>query len=268
LVNCNHVLHSGQSGEIVSGEPASRTTETGVDLTVVVPVLNEAPNLFPLHEEIVKALDGVDAAWEVVFVDDGSTDDGSRILRDLADRDTRVRVVTLARHYGQSSALLAGAEAARGAWIGTLDADGQNDPRDLVTLWREARSGVADVVTGIRTNRADGWIRRASSRIANSARNRLSGDRITDVGCSVRVFPRRALLEAVRFEGMHRFLPTLFRLAGYTVVERPVAHRPRLAGESKYGIHNRLWRGLADLLVVRRLLRRRVRYELRDGEGG
>lgn len=239
-----------------------------VDLSIVVPVRNEGPNLFPLYEEIVAALDPVDGTWEVVFVDDGSTDDGPPLLRRLAREDPRVRVVTLARKYGQSTALVAGAEAARGAWVGTLDGDGQNDPLDLVALWREARAGVADVVTGVRLDRADGWIRRASSRIANGVRNRLSGDRIADVGCSVRVFPRSALLEAVRFEGMHRFLPTLFRLAGYSVVERPVGHRPRRAGKTKYGIHNRLWRGLADLLVVRRLSRRRVRYELRDGEGG
>jgi dolichol-phosphate mannosyltransferase len=143
-----------------------------------------------------------------------------------------VRVVTLVRGYGQSTALVAGAEAARGEWVGTLDADCQNDPRDLLALWQEAREGAADVITGVRTRRADSWVRRASSRVANSVRNRMSGDRITDVGCSVRVFPRRALLEAVRFEGMHRFLPTLFRLAGYTVVERPVGHRARHAGRS------------------------------------
>lgn len=239
-----------------------------VELSVVVPVLDEAPNLVALHGEIVAALGSDEGAWEVVFVDDGSTDDGLRILRRLAREDPRVRVVALARHYGQSTALVAGAEAARGTWIGTLDADGQNDPRDLAALWREARAGVADVVTGVRVARADGWVRRVSSRVANDVRNRLSGDRISDVGCSVRVFPRRALLEAVRFEGMHRFLPTLFRLAGYSVVERPVGHRPRRAGQSKYGIRNRLWRGLADLIVVRRLVRRRVRYELRDGEEG
>lgn len=238
-----------------------------VVLSVVVPLRDEGPNLLSLQAEISAALGGIGAAWEVVYVDDGSTDSGPALLHELAREEPRVRVVTLARGYGQSTALVAGAEAARGEWIGTLDADGQNDPRDLVALWLEARQGVADVVTGYRARRADGWARRASSRVANSVRNRLSGDRVFDVGCSVRVFPRRALLEAVRFEGMHRFLPTLFRLAGYSVVERPVGHRPRQAGRSKYGIRNRLWRGLADLYVVRRLVRRRVRYELRDGNG-
>jgi len=241
-------------------------TEGPILLSVVVPLRDEGPNLRALHEEIVDALQA-STGWEIVFVDDGSTDEGPDVLRQLAREDPRVRVVTLARGYGQSTALVAGAEAARGEWIGTLDADCQNDPRDLVALWDEAREGVADVVTGYRLRRADAWARRASSRVANSVRNRVSGDRITDVGCSVRVFPRRALLEAVRFEGMHRFLPTLFRLAGYTVVERPVGHRARHAGRSKYGIHNRLWRGIADLYVVRRLVRRQVRYDLRDGDG-
>lgn len=244
-----------------------RTVEPVV-LSVVVPLRDEGPNLRSLHAEISSALRGIGASWEVVYVDDGSTDSGPAILRELAREEPRARVVTLARGYGQSTALVAGAEAARGEWIGTLDADGQNDPRDLVALWQEAREGVADVVTGYRTRRADGWARRASSRVANTVRNRMSGDRVFDVGCSVRVFPRRALLEAVRFEGMHRFLPTLFRLAGYSVVERPVGHRPRQAGQSKYGIHNRLWRGLADLYVVRRLVRRQVRYDLQDGDGG
>lgn len=252
----------------MGGEGRTGSDGPAVDLSVVVPVLNEAPNLLLLHAEIVAAFDELEIPWEVVYVDDGSTDDGPRILRRIAREDPRVRVVTLARNYGQSTALVAGGEAARGEWVGTLDGDGQNDPRDIAALWREASTGVADVVTGVRVNRADGWVRRASSRIANAARNQLSGDHISDVGCSVRVFPRRALLEAVRFDGMHRFLPTLFRLAGYTVVERPVGHRPRHAGQSKYGIQNRLWRGIADLLVVRRLMRRQVRYELRDGTEG
>ena len=243
----------------------ARTTGP-VALYVDVPLREEAPNHRPQQAEIVAWMEATDAAWEIVYVDDGSTDAGPALLRELAREEPRARVVTLARTYGQSTALVAGAEAARGEWMGTLDADCQNDPRDLVALWQEARQGVADVVTGYRLQRADSWRRRASSWVANTARNRISGDRVLDVGCSVRVFPRRALLEAVRFEGMHRFLPTLFRLAGYSVVERPVGHRPRQAGRSKYGIHNRLWRGLADLFVVRRLVRGRVRYDVRDGD--
>jgi len=232
-------------------------------LSAIVPLYNEAPNLQPLHDELARALERLGVDWEIVYVDDGSTDAGPAILERIATSDPRAGWIRLDRNRGQSTALVAGAEAARGEWVATLDADGQNDPSDLAALWEVVRSGAADVATGIRVGRKDSWVRRASSRVANSVRDRLSGDRVTDVGCSLRVFPRRALLEVVRFEGMHRFLPTLFRMAGYRVVERPVGHRPRRAGESKYGIGNRVWRGLADLLVVRRLRQRQIRYDLR-----
>lgn len=235
-----------------------------VVLSAVLPVKDEAESVPPLHAELVAVLDRIGEPWEVVYVDDGSTDASPAVLARLAEEDERVRVVRLARNYGQSTALVAGAEAARGRWIATLDADGQNDPADLEALWSAVRDGDADLATGVRTNRADSWIRLVSSRVANAVRNRVSGDRITDVGCSLRVMPREPLLRAVRFEGMHRFLPTLLRMQGCRVVELPVSHRARHAGQTKYGIHNRLWRGLADLFVVRRLLRRRIEYETLD----
>lgn len=245
--------------------PASDTNreKETVQISVVVPLVDEAPNLRPLHAELTAVLPSLGPAWEIVYVDDGSGDDGPAILTDLAGDDPRVRVVRLARNYGQSTALIAGAEAARGIWMATLDADGQNDPADLALLWAVIASGQAPAVTGIRVRRADPWLRRTSSWIANRARDRLSGDRVTDVGCSLRIFPRQALLRAVRFEGMHRFLPTLLKMSGCAVVELPVGHRPRRAGSSKYGIRNRLWRGLADLLMVRRLGRRRIAYQVR-----
>jgi dolichol-phosphate mannosyltransferase len=171
--------------------------------------------------------------------------------------------VTLARNYGQSTAMMAGVEAARGEWIATLDADGQNDPADLVAMWEAIARGGPDGLIGVRRRRADSWARRLSSRVANRVRNRVLGDSTTDVGCSTRILPRRALLEIHRFEGMHRFLPLLIRAAGYELAEMPVHHRPRATGRSKYGIRNRLGRGIADMLMVRRLLRRSVRYEVR-----
>lgn len=234
------------------------------EITAVLPVKDEAPSLRPLHEELVVALEELDVeGWEIVFVDDGSTDQSPAILATLAEDDERIRLVRLARNYGQSTAVIAGAEAARGEWIATLDSDGQNDPADLGALWRAIRDGEADVATGVRMDRTDSWIRKASSRIANAVRNRLTGVRVTDVGCSLRIMPRDALLSATRFEGMHRFLPTLLEMEGCTVVERPVSHRPRRGGETKYGIRNRLFRGLADLFVVRRLRQRRIEYEIR-----
>jgi len=166
------------------------------------------------------------------------------------------------------STLVAGAERALGRWLVTLDADGQNDPADIAALWRALGEAAADVVQGVRVRRADGWLRRASSRVANSVRDRLSGDRVTDVGCSLRIMPRDLFLAAPRFEGMHRFLPTLLRMIGATVVERPVGHRPRRAGRTKYTIRNRIWKALADLLMVRRLRRGWVRYGVLGEESG
>lgn len=231
-------------------------------LSIVVPLLNEAESLRPLHGEIVGAMEAVGVEWELLFVDDGSRDASPRILAELSEVDPRVRVVTLERNYGQSTAIVAGTEAARGTWVATLDADGQNDPRDLVRMWGVISQGRVDGVLGVRTRRKDSWVRRVASRIANDARNRVLGDSTTDVGCSTRILPRRAILEAVRFEGMHRFLPVLVRSLGYHLQELPVAHRPRVAGRSKYGINDRLWCGLADLLMLRRLLRRSIRYSV------
>jgi dolichol-phosphate mannosyltransferase len=221
-----------------------------VDLSIVIPFLDEAPNLGPLHAELVPVLNALGPQWEILYVDDGSTDEGPAIAAALAAADARVRSISLARNYGQSTALVAGVEAARGEWIATLDGDGQ--------------SGEAQMVNGVRMQRVDSWVRRVSSKIANTTRNRLSGDIVTDVGCSLRIFPRQAFLSAVRFEGMHRFLPTLLSMQGVTIVEREVSHRPRRAGESKYGINNRLWRGLADLLMLRRLRQGSIEYEVRE----
>jgi dolichol-phosphate mannosyltransferase len=238
-----------------------------VDLSIVIPFLDEAPNLGPLHAELVPVLNALGPQWEIIYVDDGSTDEGPAIAAVLAANDPRVESVSLARNYGQSTALVAGVEAASGQWIATLDGDGQNDPADLTVLWPVIKSGEAQMVNGVRMRRVDSWVRRASSRIANTTRNRLSGDSVTDVGCSLRIFPRQAFLSAVRFEGMHRFLPTLLSMQGVTIVEREVSHRPRRAGRSKYGIHNRLWRGLADLLMLRRLRQRSIDYEVRETSG-
>ncbi|MGH7551292.1 MAG: glycosyltransferase family 2 protein [Gemmatimonadota bacterium] len=233
--------------------------EQTVELSAVLPLRDEAESLPGLHRELVEALDGLGVAWEIVYVDDGSADASPLVLAGLAS-DPRVRVVRLDRGHGQSTALVAGADRARGRRLVTLDADGQNDPADIPILWRELEETGADVVQGIRVRRADPWMRRASSRIANAVRNRLAGDRITDVGCSLRIMPRNSFLAVPRFEGMHRFLPTLLKLVGATVVEVPVGHRPRRAGTTKYNIRNRIWKGMADLFVVRRLCRNWIRY--------
>lgn len=234
------------------------------DLSVVVPVFNEEDNLPLLAEEIAAALDGAGAReeallYEVLFVDDGSTDDSPRVLAELASRDRRLRVLRLARNRGQSAAMAIGFRHARGRLTATLDADLQNDPADLPRLLAEldgGDGGEVDVVCGVRAKRRDSWVRRISSRVANGVRNRLTAESIADVGCTLRVYRTRFVADLPMFTGMHRFLPTLLRLAGARVKEVPVHHRPRLHGSPKYNIRNRIWGALVDLFAVRWMQRR------------
>lgn len=238
--------------------------EGAVELSAVLPLRDEAGSLPGLHRELVETLGALGMEWEIVYVDDGSTDGSLDFLKTLARDDSRVRFLSFDRNYGQSTALMAGAEAARGTWIAGIDADGQNDPADLAVLWTLLRSEGVDAVQGVRRERRDSWVRKVSSRIANRTRDIVTGDSVSDVGCSLRIVKRSALLAAPRFEGMHRFLPTLLRMTGATLIEQPVSHRPRSAGRTKYGVHNRLWKGLYDLIMVRRLRQRWIHYRLND----
>jgi dolichol-phosphate mannosyltransferase len=231
-------------------------------LSVVVPVYDEAESLEGLHRELDAALAGVAGGVELIFVDDGSRDDSRARLRGLRAKDPRVRVLVLDRNHGQTAALEAGFRASRGEVVATLDGDGQNDPADLPRLLAHLED--ADVVNGVRRERRDDWLRRASSRIANGVRNAATGETVTDVGCSLRVMRAAPLRRVKLFRGMHRFLPTLLRLEGARVVEVPVAHRPRRHGVSKYGIRNRLWAGLVDLFAMRWMQSRALRYEVRE----
>jgi dolichol-phosphate mannosyltransferase len=225
-------------------------------LSVVVPCFDERDNVESLHGEIARALADLSGGYELIYVDDGSRDGTGGRLAKLAAQDARVRVVTFPENRGQTAALDAGFRAARGELIATLDGDGQNDPADLPRLLAGLAS--ADVVNGVRVGRQDGALRRLSSRIGNGFRNWATGDRVTDVGCSLRVM-RAAYVKRVKlFRGMHRFLPTLLWMEGARVVELPVSHRPRRAGRSKYGVANRLFVGIADVLAVRWMLKRRL----------
>jgi len=223
-------------------------SEGAPEISIVVPAHDEAESLEILAGEIRGALDGAGLDYEVIFVDDGSTDATLEVLHGLAAADRRVRVVRQRRRAGQSAALDAGFRRARGELVVTLDADLQNDPADIPRLL--AALPGHDLVCGVRTRRRDDWLRRVSSRIAGAVRNRLTGDRLADAGCSLRVYRAEVLRRVPMYDGMHRFLPILLRLAGARVEEVPVSHRPRLHGAAKYGIANRLWRGLADLAAV------------------
>lgn len=233
------------------------------ELSVVLPVYNERENLEPLLAELRAVLPRFVGEWEVVLVDDGSTDGSAEFLDQAKAEDPRLRVLHLRENRGQSAAMDAGFRAARAPLVVTLDADLQNDPADIGLLLDQRHQ--ADVVCGVRVARHDSWIRRISSRIANAVRNRITGESIRDTGCSLKLYRTAYLRRIKMFRGMHRFLPTLLRLEGARVVEVPVHHRPRRHGISKYGIRNRAFSGLIDCLAVRWMRARRLDYSLREG---
>ena len=233
---------------------------TSPDISVVVPAYNEAENLAPLLAELETALTATGRSYELVLVDDGSDDGTGAQLLEAARHDPRIRPVRLAARSGQSAALAAGFLRVRGRVVVTLDADLQNDPADLPAVLAALEG--ADVVSGIRQGRQDTWVRLVSSRIANGARRLVLGDRVTDIGCSFKAYRREALEGLPFFTTMHRFLPALCAFRGARVVEVPVHHRARRHGLSKYGVMNRLGRGLADLVGVLWLRSRLVRYRV------
>jgi dolichol-phosphate mannosyltransferase len=250
--------------------PASRPDLGSVapDLSIVVPVYNEEESLPLLWPEIREALEPTGVRFEVIFVDDGSRDRSAEIVRELRERDGRVRLVQLKANAGETAAADAGLKAVRGRRVVVMDADLQNDPRDIPTMvWHLDQW---DAVTGWRVNRAagDSWVRRVSSRIANRVRNRVSDETIQDSGCTFRAFRRECLRDLVLYRGFHRFIPTLLRMRGFRVLEVPVNHRPRRFGRSNYGIGNRAGHAFVDLLVVRWMKDRYLRYEIAEDLGG
>jgi len=240
----------------------TRTPRQAPALSVVIPAFNEEANVEACHRELVGVLLELGRSFEIVFVDDGSTDGTFARLAAVAEADSRVRVIRFRRNAGQTAALDAGFRAARGDVVVTMDADLQNDPSDIGRLLTALDSH--DAVCGWRVNRRDPWTKRAASRVANAVRQRLTGDGVHDTGCTLKAFRREALDHLRLYRGMHRFLPALLRLEGFRVTEVPVTHRPRRAGSSKYGNWGRLWHGLADLWVVRWMASRRLSYEIEE----
>jgi dolichol-phosphate mannosyltransferase len=241
----------------------------GASLSIVIPSKDEAGNLPPLVEQVVRAFrpllerPGVGhrlEAFEVIVVDDGSTDGTRAVLRRLVEAYPEVRPISLAANVGQSAATIAGFRVARGDWVGVLDADLQNPPEDLAKLW-DFLPGF-DAALGWRTAREDRWSRRVISRLANRVRNFVLGQSIKDTGCSVRIFPREVALRLPAFHGVHRFFGPLLLREGCRVVQVPVGHRPRTRGKSHYHFGNRSIRVVEDLLGVAWLLRRPVRYRV------
>ncbi len=229
-----------------------------MDLSLVIPVRNEAENIVPLIAEIRAALDGR-CDYEVVYVDDGSDDATAQRLAEARRDFPRLRVLHHRHSCGQSTALLTGVRAARGAWIATLDGDGQNDPADIHTLLAARDAGGGDpllLLAGQRRHRMDSALKRLSSRVANSVRSRLLRDDTPDTGCGLKLFARATFLALPHFDHMHRFLPALVLRSGGRVQSVTVTHRPRQRGQSKYGVFDRLWIGIVDLFGMLWLLRR------------
>jgi glycosyltransferase involved in cell wall biosynthesis len=239
-----------------------------LDLSVVIPVYNEEPNLAPLWDELRGVLDGLGLAYEVVFVDDGSQDRSAKLIGEFRERDARVRLVQLKANAGETAATDAGFKAARGRLVVTMDADLQNDPHDIPGLLSHLDRW--DVVTGWRVDRGagDSWMRRLSSRVANHVRNAVTDEVIQDSGCTFRAFRRDCVQHLELYRGFHRFIPTLLKMRGYRVVEVPVHHRPRRFGRPKYGVMNRAFVAFADLLVVRWMQHRLLRYEVAEDRDG
>ena len=243
---------------VPAAAPAGRSLRSVPEIAVVIPARDEADNVAPLLADVRAALDGrVD--YEVVFVDDGSEDATPAILRDLARTFPQLRWVRHRVPCGQSAAIWTGVRLARAPWIVTLDGDGQNDPSDIPVLLEARAARGADaklLVNGRRERRRDSWVKRTSSRIANAVRRRVLGDDTVDTGCGLKLFQREAFLSLPFFDHMHRFLPALVRRGGGEVVSVPVGHRERHHGRSHYGVHNRLWTGIVDMLGVLWLQRR------------
>ncbi len=238
-----------------------RFDSTHPAVCVVVPVRNEGANIAPLVAEIEAALQSI--PHEIVYVDDGSTDDTPARLAEAQNTGVALGVLRHRVSCGQSAAVISGVRAARAPWVATLDGDGQNDPADIPALLARAQACEGLVlIAGHRVSRRDTQVKRVASRLANGIRARLLGDATPDTGCGLKVFAREAFLELPQFDHMHRFLPALFIRAGGRVESVPVNHRPRTRGRSNYGTLDRLWVGIFDLAGVFWLQRRWQRPEL------
>lgn len=239
------------------------------EISLVIPVYNEEENLPELAREIRAAMDRAARPWEAVFVDDGSTDKSLTVLRELSEKCPNFRYVAFETNCGQSAAFAAGFREAGGEILVTLDADLQNDPADIPAMLEAYRREGAAMVAGWRADRKDLWTKKLASKFGNAARNLISGERIRDTGCSLKVLRADMARNMPVFNGAHRFFPTLMRLqdASAKVVEVKVNHRPRTRGVSKYGIWDRAAKTAFDLLAVRWLQARRASYRIRERKG-
>jgi glycosyltransferase involved in cell wall biosynthesis len=234
----------------------------GIDISVVIPVYNEEENLPILIPKLMEVLEGIGKPYEMIFVDDGSTDRSRPFLKQKASQHPQIHVLGFKKNCGETAAGAAGLKEARGEIIVTIDADLQNDPKDIPRMLEYLKD--YDMVTGWREKREDSWVKRITSKIANAIRNRLSGETIQDSGCTFRAYQRECLKNLKLFKGMHRFMPTLVKMEGFRVIEIPIAHHPREFGVSKYTTWNRMIRAFIDLLAVKWMRSRHIRYEIEE----
>jgi len=236
----------------------SRMVES-IELSVVIPVYNEAENIRPLVERLGQALRDLAGPIEMLFVDDGSTDRTLALLKEAQEKDARIRIAHFRRNLGQTAAMAAGFQLARGRALVTIDGDLQNDPVEIPRL--AGMLGEWDAVCGIRVRRQDTLWKRISSHIANGFRNWMTGDDIVDTGCTLKAYRRECLERLELYQGMHRFLPTLLKMRGFRITQVSVSHHPRLGGKTKYGTWGRLKKGLADVWAVRWMKKNWIDYQ-------
>jgi len=236
--------------------------QRGIDISVVVPVYNEEENLPILIHQLMEVLEELRKPYEMIFVDDGSVDGSRNIIREMAAQYPQIRLLGFKKNCGETAADTAGLKEARGKVVITIDADLQNDPKDIPRMVEYLKE--YDMVTGWREKRDDPWVKRITSKIANGIRNWVSGETIHDSGCTFRAYKQECLQNLKLYKGMHRFMPTLVKMEGFRVIEIPIAHHPRKFGVSKYTTLNRMWRAFIDLLVVRWMKSRHIRYEIEE----
>lgn len=228
--------------------------------SVVIPLKNESENIIELIEELEPVMYSLDKPWELICIDDGSTDNTQQVLSDLCQKKNYLRVIAFNKNYGQSSAFDAGFKAAQGHYVITLDGDGQNDPADIPKLVALIQD--CDLACGIRLKRKDTFTKRYTSKIANIVRNWLCDDGVKDSGCSLKVYRKACLDQIKMYNGMHRFLPALFNIEGFRLKEIPVNHRERVRGKSNYNFFNRSFNTLSDLWAVHWMGKRHLHYQI------
>jgi len=234
-----------------------------MDLSVVIPTYNEQETVMALLGRLAETFEPMDLAVEVVMVDDGSTDKTRAILVEQKKTRPWLRIIALDQNRGQTCAMAAGFKHAKADVIATLDADLQNDPMEIPRLM-DMLGEACDMVTGWRVKRDDPWLRLVSTRVANGVRNKLSGETIHDSACSLKVYRRKCVENLALYNGMHRFMPTLVKMQGFSVKEVPVTHSARYAGQAKYGMWNRVFRAFIDLLAVRWMKKRYLHYSTKE----